>query len=288
MISRKSLIFFIKLYADDTFLCLQNENMNLLEKKVNIEIEKVFHWLEANHLTLNIGKSKFMIITKKKNIPPFSIQINGKDLDMCSSYKYLGIFLDKDLSWKFHVDHVCKKIAKAYGFLTKLRNCVEIDTLREVYHALIHSYLRYGIIAWGNTTKANMKQLQTLVNRAIRVMSFAPYTRIDLDPLYEILEILKVEQIYKLEIAKFSYRRENNLLPTEIANYFQLRNIRPNLRNNRSLRSERVIFNTTSGKNSVLKKSFEIWENLPEEIKSIPTLKSFKRLFKSHLILVNE
>jgi len=58
------------------------------------------------------------------------------------------------------------------------------------------------------TTKANMKQLQTLVKRAIRVMSSAPYTRIDLDPLYEILEILKVKQIYQLEIAKFSYRRE--------------------------------------------------------------------------------
>lgn len=59
--------FFIKLYADDTFLCYQHEDVQILEREVNFEIAKVYRWLVANRLTLNIKKSKYMLISKKKN-----------------------------------------------------------------------------------------------------------------------------------------------------------------------------------------------------------------------------
>ena len=107
--------------------------------------------------------------------------------------------------------------------LAKLRHCVDLETLREVYHALIHSYLRYGIIAWGSAAPATLKPLQLIVNRAIRIMCFAPFGKIDLAPLFEILEILKINQIYLLETGKFVFKEKNNLLPVRIANYFEIR-----------------------------------------------------------------
>ena len=59
--------FYIKLFADDTFLCAQNKNLLLLENQVNFELKKVFTWLASNKLTLNIKKSKFMFfLTKRK------------------------------------------------------------------------------------------------------------------------------------------------------------------------------------------------------------------------------
>ena len=58
--------FFIKLFADDTFLCSQNQNLLCLENEVNLELHKVFIWLASNKLTLNIGKSKFMFFFKQK------------------------------------------------------------------------------------------------------------------------------------------------------------------------------------------------------------------------------
>ena len=118
-------------------------------------------------------------------------------------------------------------------------------------------------------------------------MSFAPFGRIDLDPLYEILEILKIEHVYELEIAKFAFRRQRNLLPCDIANYFQVREPTRVLRNSLTQLSRRVITNTTHGAKSIFKKSLEIWENIPNEIKQAPSLNSFKNMFKSHLILTN-
>ena len=123
--------FFVKLYADDTFLCAQNCDLKLLENEVNREIEKVYQWLYSNKLTLNYKKSKFMIVTRKRERhDSFSVKINEKKLVQCDSYKYLGIFFDKDLNWKAHIEYLCSKISKAVGSLFKLRHCVDIEILR--------------------------------------------------------------------------------------------------------------------------------------------------------------
>ena len=107
---------------------------------------KVFEWLCSNKLTLNMKKSKYMIITKKKNICPILMKINGVELKQCLSYKYLGVHFDKDLSWGPHIEYLCSKLSKTCGVMAALRNRVCIEILREVYHALIHSYVRYGIL----------------------------------------------------------------------------------------------------------------------------------------------
>ena len=80
--------FYIKLFADDTFLCSQNSNFTLLQNEVNFELEKVYVWLASNKLTLNMGKSKFMLITKKRKVPKFSVKIDSLPLKSC---EYLQI-----------------------------------------------------------------------------------------------------------------------------------------------------------------------------------------------------
>ena len=88
--------FYIKLFADDTFLCAQNADIKLLEKEVDIEINKVYQWLAANKLTLNISKSKFMMISNKKNtLNDFKVEIANEALESCDHYKYLGVIIDK-------------------------------------------------------------------------------------------------------------------------------------------------------------------------------------------------
>ena len=156
--------FFIRLFADDTFLCAQNKDFLMLEKEVNRELKKVYVWLASNKLTLNIKKSKFMFISKKRNIPrDLNIKINKKKLEKCESYKYLGVIFDSNLTWKPHIEYICGKISKACGALSKIRHYVDIETLKSVYYALVHSYLRYGIVEWGNAIETEcIKPLNSL------------------------------------------------------------------------------------------------------------------------------
>ena len=150
-----------------------------MENEANIELKKVCTWLASNKLTLNVDKSKFMLTVKsRKSLKSFSLKINDEKLKQCDSYKYLGVYMDRNLTWKQHIEHVRKKVAKACGSLARIRHYVHIDTLIEIYYALIHSYVRYGITVWGNASKSALQPLMTSINRAARIMTFAPYGNI--------------------------------------------------------------------------------------------------------------
>ena len=163
---------FVKLYADDTFLCAQNSNTSLLEDDVNRELSKVYNWMRSNRLTLNIQKSKCMIITKRKTVLPLTIKLNNVELEQCSSYKYLGVIFDKDLNWKPHIDYVCSKVSRSVGGLALLRHRTSLCVLREVFFALIYSYVKYGILVWGNASNAALEPLNVLINKAVRIITF--------------------------------------------------------------------------------------------------------------------
>ena len=103
--------------------------------------------------------------------------------------------------------------------------------LREVYYALVNSYVQYGILIWGNASQANLQPLNVLLNKAVRIITFAPFGPLDLEPIYRDLELLNLDQTILLERGKFMFKRKNNLLPTTIANFFATEN-RPGSRYN--------------------------------------------------------
>ena len=166
----------------------QSKSFVELENNVNTELDKVYTWLASNKLTLNISKSKFMIVSKKRVIPDLRICLNKTPLQSCDSYKYLGVHIDKNLDWKCHVEYIASKISKACGALAKLRHCVNTETLVNVYNAIVNSYIRYGIVVWGGASSNTLKPLQTMINKAVHIITFAPYGNLDLSPAYKQLK----------------------------------------------------------------------------------------------------
>ena len=53
----------------------------------------------------------------------------------------------------------------------------------ELYYALVHPFLPYGIIIWGATYPTNIKRLKSLQNRAIRAVAKCHY-RDEVNPHY--------------------------------------------------------------------------------------------------------
>ena len=214
--------FYVKLFADDTVLSLSCKSFNELNKTINTEIKKIYDWLVANRLTLNVDKSKFMIITSKR-VPKnkFKVRINGIPLKRCASYKYLGLHFDENLNWKIHVNYVSKKVSKLCRIMSKLRHCVNINILKTVYYALGYSYLRYGNIVWGSAANSVLQPLASLQNRIIRIMTFAPFGKVDLEPVYRDLKILGLPEMHFLEKSKFMHKYHYGKLPVIFNEYFQ-------------------------------------------------------------------
>ena len=217
----------------------------------------------------------------------FRIFINDTPLEQCDKYKYLGVIIDKKLSWKSHIEYISTKVSKACGALAKLRHCLDTNVLIEIYHALIHSYVRYGILAWDTATETTIKPLQTLLNRAIRIITFAPFGHVDLEPIYKDLFILNVNDTFILETSKFMYKLKKGLLPVSIGDYFNQSRpkycISPyNLRTRNENRS--IPTRLVNSENSIHIRGDIVWNSIPEIITNSPSFKIFKRQIKAILI----
>ena len=105
--------FSFYLFADDTNILYSDKNLKTLELSVNQELNNVYDWLTANKLTLNTRKSNFLIfcppqrkLTYQPRIVIFDSNQNKKvALEHKDYVKHLGILIDKNLSWKHHIDH---------------------------------------------------------------------------------------------------------------------------------------------------------------------------------------
>ena len=250
------------------------------------ELDKVFVWLASNKLTLNVKKSKFMLVTNKLNIPDFCVKINDSPLEICKSYKYLGVVIDDKLKWDAHIKYISTKISKACGALARLRNCTDIEILKNVYHALIHSYLRYWILIWGNSSKTMRNPLQTQLNKAVRIIVSAPFGNIDLQPAYDYLGILDVSKLYMLETAKYHFKFVNDLLPTQIGNYFTTQSVTHThgLRSRSSNKPPRFVSKSRIGERSIQYKGSQIWKAMPIDLKNCETFPKFKTAYKKYLL----
>ena len=210
----KKLSFF--LFADDTNIYYQSSDLKELEKTVNEELKKLSLWLNINRLALNVAKTNFVIFRSTQKIANHNVTLimNKKALQQKDHVKYLGVLLDEHLNWKYQINQVSLKISRGIGILAKLKPVLKDKLLRSIYFSLVYSYLTYGVHVWGSADDSVKNRISVLQNKAIRILSGVQYFQIygqtpgplpSSEPLYKKLEILKFDDIFKLNIANFVY-----------------------------------------------------------------------------------
>ena len=130
--------------------------------------------------------------------------------------KYLGILIDKTLSWSPHIKHINLRISKGTAILYKLRHHVSKNTLKMLYHAFIQPHIDYGLIVWGSATKSNLKIFQDKMKKVVRTISFKKCNH-PTEPLLQEHQILNFENQRNLQTATFMWKLRNN----EISERFQ-------------------------------------------------------------------
>ena len=71
--------------------------------------------------------------------------------------------------------------------------------------------MKYGILSWGTASNSLLKKVEIRLNRILRVITNkSKYTPVGM--LYKSLNILKVTDIYNLELSKFMHQLKNNKL----------------------------------------------------------------------------
>jgi hypothetical protein len=87
----------LNLFTDETLLYIAADTWDEAVNRMNDDLVSLFQWLTSNKLKLNVQKTKYMVITYKKNIPEdlFKVRIGDNDLECVKHMKNLGGIIDE-------------------------------------------------------------------------------------------------------------------------------------------------------------------------------------------------
>ena len=149
----------LTLFVDDTALYCSAKSSTDLQQMLNEDLASVAEWLNDHKLTLNLAKSKFMIIgssQRLKALGTFSLQICDEFLDKADCYNYLRVIINETLTWSDHVDYISTKVNQRLGILRRIKHLLPIHT-RELYvNPMILPLLDYSDIVWGDKHNKNL------------------------------------------------------------------------------------------------------------------------------------
>ncbi len=139
------------------------------------EVERLTSWCQDNCLSLNVRKTKELIVDfrKRQQRPYTPLMISGTPVERVSSFKYLGV--NEDLTWTAHIQTQVTKARQRLYHLRQLRKFrVSPAILKTFYSGAIESVLTQCISVWySNATNQDCKALQRVVCLAERISGSA-------------------------------------------------------------------------------------------------------------------
>ena len=129
-----------------------HHQIKVLFETVNAELQKISQWFRANKLSLNVKKTNYTLFYKcslkdKMSLKLPELKIGNNIIEKATSIKFLGVMIDKNISWRDHVKTVENKLSKNIGLLYQVKQFLDENSLKALYFSYINSYLNYANIA---------------------------------------------------------------------------------------------------------------------------------------------
>lgn len=218
----------IYMYADDTCLLYGGKDMKVISKAIQDDFDNIVRWAHDNGLIININKTKCMLISSPYNknktqnviitghsydcLHKNKIDCTCNKLEQVTSYKYLGLTIDRSFSWNTHVETVCNKLRSILGKFYNIRHCVSRGILFMLYHALTESTVGYGLAAYGLTFPSYLTKIKTIQKRTLKLLvdqETKCSLNKDYDKLFKICEVLPIELKVRTLIILEKYNTSN-------------------------------------------------------------------------------
>ena len=272
------------LFADDTNMFITGHNLNEMFNQLNADLLRVQEWLHCNKLSLNVLKTHYMIFTPRNKIyDDISIIIDNTKISRVYVTKFLGVQIDSQLSWKMHMDYICKKLSECTAILLKARKVLGKACLTTLYYTFAYPYFIYCNHVWGNTYQTNLDRLMIIKKKLIRIITGSPY-RAHTEPLFYANRILNVYDLNVNVVGVFMYKCIFEPGTDVFANYFYTnRDIHG--RETRNADALYVPYGRLDIRRSSIKiHSSDLWNTLPPYIQNSDSSNVFKIRLRNYLI----
>ncbi|GFY13335.1 probable RNA-directed DNA polymerase from transposon X-element [Trichonephila clavipes] len=158
------------IYADDTVTLATYKNHNTITLALNNHLYLLQNFFDTWKIKINVDKTVAVLFTRRKT-QPTPPTLYSTQLQWSQSTKYLGLILDKKLTWKQHLTHKRDKFRKALRALYPLIGWnSELNMYNKIllYTAVLRPILTYGSPVWGYAADSNIKIIEVAQNSIIR------------------------------------------------------------------------------------------------------------------------
>ena len=147
-----------------------NKQTNSLEGAPG-ELNRLHKWCKINKRTLNPSKTKMMSFGTRHSIKRAKncrLNLDGKEIQRVSTFKYLGFTLDMTLNFKAHTADVIKKVLHKRMLLTKLLSFLHKDVAILIYKLMILPYFDYCDVIYTTACANDLDKIQRFQNKCLK------------------------------------------------------------------------------------------------------------------------
>ena len=143
------------LFADDGALYFE-DICRTTYLNIRLELLNVKKWLDLNKLSLNIGKTNYLVFDNLDYNDCIYLEDNSV-IEECKVVKYLGLIVDNKLSFSDHIDYVKKKVTKRIGAMYRCKNLLPLKFRKMFANALMLPQFDYLDTIYSKSCKTKKK-----------------------------------------------------------------------------------------------------------------------------------
>lgn len=206
------------LYVDDKRISFAAKDATKGAEKIQIVLDKLLRWSLQTGFKFSVEKTEWMVFHRTAVAPLMGVELtlDGTILKKVETKKFLGMILDRRLTWIEHIEYVRGKCLRAMNIVSVISTAnvaTDAKALLRVYRALVRSKLDYGSQIYGTAPASYLKFLDPVHHKGLRICLGAFRTS-PLRSLY--VEAYEPKLQYRREMLQMQYyARMKQFLPNE-------------------------------------------------------------------------
>lgn len=167
----------IATFADDTAIMASHQDPTLASSHLQGHLSRVERWLKVWRVKANSTKSTHVTFTLRKQTCP-EVFLNNIKIPQKEDVKYLGLHLDRRLTWAKHIWNKRLQLGHTYRsmyWMMGANSHLNMENKLLLYKAILKPVWLYGIELWGTASDSNILRLQRFQSKTLRAVCGAPW-----------------------------------------------------------------------------------------------------------------
>ena len=260
-------------YADDNTPFVFGNNLIEVLQCLEDATDKLFVWFSNNQMKVNTDKCHLLT----SSMTPTTINIKGYVINNSLCEKLLGVTIDSKLSFNAHLDKILTKARQKVHVLARIDPYMSIPKRKLIMNSFFTSQFDYCPLVWMCHSRSMNSKINRLHETCLRIIYSDKSSSFE-----ELLQkdesvTIHVKNIQKLATEMFKVFK--NLSPPIVADLFEVRQNNYNLKH-RSYFSMPNVKSVYHGSESLSKLGPRIWNLVPDTLKQLDVINSFKTEIK--------